>query len=314
MLNDQRELANLLADSALYEHLTGNDYDSLETIRDIFAQADAISRQPILVSHLVANGINALAISRLELISPGLRLADDPSRPIQPITPAQRKQVQSLIAILIDPAISNQTRYTFEGERMMQLDTILWMSSHSVLRPLYLRDVSQSLDLNSRMMAASTQPTLAAAMQIASPMPPKTATISHISLLSSLIPSYTRFMTTEYRIRAERQMVAVALAARLYQIDHHGQWPAKLEDLVPHYLPSVPIDPLSSTGKPLGYLLANHGIRPMVHSAGDSGIDLALRESAVPGWPQHGWSTTTSDQWRDISRFSPPPTTRSSDE
>ena len=49
-------------------------------------------------------------------------------------------------------------------------------------------------------------------------------------------------------------MAAVALAIRLYRADHGGAWPASLGELVPAYLPAIPIDPLASNGSPLHYV------------------------------------------------------------
>ncbi|HEY1629249.1 MAG TPA: hypothetical protein VGF52_05285, partial [Tepidisphaeraceae bacterium] len=124
-LNPQRELANLLADTALEEHLTGNDSEAIETIRDLFAQSDALDQRPILISHLVAIGIRALGLHRLQLIAPGLRLADDPSPAptTQPTTPVQRRQVQDLINLLL-ASDSSGLQFALQGERMLVMDSV----------------------------------------------------------------------------------------------------------------------------------------------------------------------------------------------
>ena len=64
----------------------------------------------------------------------------------------------------------------------------------------------------------------------------------------------TRFLTTDFRCRAERRATAALLALRLYHLDH-GRWPAALAELVPAYLPAVPLDPLVGGNRPIGYLV-----------------------------------------------------------
>ena len=309
MLSQQRELANVLADSALYEHLIGNDFEAMEIIRDLLAQADAMDRQPLLIGHFVALGLDSLAFSHLHLIAPGLQLTDDPARPIAPLIPARQQQVREIIAILIRPT-DHDLINAIQGERMLQLDMLIWGTHSSLLRALYLRDVPEVMNINQRLIIASTQPTDTAAMRIAAPFSPGIITPGQLSY--SQFPSYDRLLQGEYRCRAQRRMMAVDLAVRLYRIDHQGRWPAKLDDLVPQYLPAVPIDPTSNGAAPLGYFLADHGNRPLLHMAGERGIDIKLNESAVPAGPQDGWDGTIRDQWLDLSNFSPTPSTQPS--
>jgi len=51
-------------------------------------------------------------------------------------------------------------------------------------------------------------------------------------------------------------MAAVALAIRLYEIDHSHR-PATLDELVPDYLPEVPDDPFADDGGKIGYSIEN---------------------------------------------------------
>ncbi len=313
-LNSQRHLANLLGDTAVYEHFTGNDAAALEHIRDIFAAADALDQQPILVSHLVAGGVRALALHRLQVIAPGIRLADDPSPATAPSTrpavPAQRAQVQALIALLLDLRSQQEgMRRALQGERMMQVDSIDWMTNNSLLlRPMYQLDQVRVLEPMRQFISSTTQPTWPAAQQAMTAPAPLKPSLARL-MSSVLSPSLQRAIEIDYRIHTERAMTAVSLAARLYQIDHHGQWPANLEALVPLYLPSVSLDPFSPAGKPLGYLLAKNGTRPIVYSMGTSGTDRAMSESELRELvePSYGWQGKTKLQWRDLSYFEPSP-------
>src|ERR1041385_4634754 len=81
-LNLARALANDLGDSALYQHLHGDDAAAIETIRDILHLRDLLcqtSEEPNLVRPLVGIGIDALAQYRLLMIASAARLTNDPA-------------------------------------------------------------------------------------------------------------------------------------------------------------------------------------------------------------------------------------------
>src|SRR5206468_8028557 len=79
-LNNQRELANLLGDAAIYEHLRHNEKAALDHIEELLFQVRAIDREAFLINHLVAVGIQALTDARIELIAPALDIKDDEAR------------------------------------------------------------------------------------------------------------------------------------------------------------------------------------------------------------------------------------------
>ncbi len=63
----------------------------------------------------------------------------------------------------------------------------------------------------------------------------------------------------------------VVLASHQYQ-RNHGEFPNSIEQLVPNFLDSVPIDPMDDTGAPLRYRLETDGTA-VVWSVGPDGID-----------------------------------------
>jgi hypothetical protein len=76
-------------------------------------------------------------------------------------------------------------------------------------------------------------------------------------------------------------MAAVLLALRLYQFDHDGRLPRKLEELSPAYLPAVPIDPFAADGRSLGWL--PDAAPPRVYSVGQNGTDEMATTGGVGG-------------------------------
>jgi hypothetical protein len=78
--NGVRAVANEVGDAAVYEHLQGDDFAAIESIRDIWHLADLIEDQPkkYLVCLLVSTGIRALTCDRLEIITSNIALTKDP--------------------------------------------------------------------------------------------------------------------------------------------------------------------------------------------------------------------------------------------
>jgi len=86
-----------------------------------------------------------------------------------------------------------------------------------------------------------------------------------------LLPRYDVELQRHFECASARRLAATVLAVRWYACDHGGQLPARLDDLVPAYLPSVPADPFAETNAPIRYL--NHPARPAVYSVGENGVD-----------------------------------------
>jgi hypothetical protein len=59
-------------------------------------------------------------------------------------------------------------------------------------------------------------------------------------------------LAAEARNEVARRALVQVMAIRAWQLRHGGQFPARLEELVPDELPSLPVDPHS--GRPFGYL------------------------------------------------------------
>jgi hypothetical protein len=71
------------------------------------------------------------------------------------------------------------------------------------------------------------------------------------------------------RMEAARDLTVTAIALKRYELKH-GQLPEKLDQLVPEFLPAVPIDCFS--GKPLHYQLQTTGAY-LLYSVGEDGHD-----------------------------------------
>ena len=112
-------------------------------------------------------------------------------------------------------------------------------------------------------------------------IPEKTAgkTICDI-MIALLAPGNTKVYTGRDRCEQVQRNIQVAFALAAYRSDN-GHYPAKLEDLAPKYLPSIPADLFS--GKPLIYRPTENGY--LLYSVGPNEKDDGGRtaDDAPPG-------------------------------
>lgn len=328
-LNQARDLANIVGDSALHAHLHGDDLEAVERVRDVRRLAQDIDRQPFLVSHLVSIGIQALALSRLEVITPDLQIGDSTPPTIHPAT---REQLQAMVKQLVAESDDYKALHdTMAAERVAALDTTRFYARDAMLlRPMFDLAAAQELQESAIVVRAGDERTHTAAKQVLAAMQPQNIHLS--PMLTMPIPSKepqaaprisritnwmsagsyaARFLNVDQRVRVEQRLAAVALAMRMYRVDH-DEWPKSLDVLVPKYLPRVPQDPFA-TDKPIGYMLIKHGLpdgkdRPLIYSVGEAG-DVDVEEKYAPPVPTYDW-TRGSFQFRDLERWSPPPSTQ----
>lgn len=291
-LNEQRELALLLHGAALVEHERGNDRAALRHAGEILFVGRAVGRTPILISYLVSVGITALGCDAIVQIVPDLRVGPDTGAATMAAT---RGQVKALIAELLDEQEARQALVrAFRGERVSYLDSTAATLSGRMntaaggggpaprpragagfvaifVKPMFHRSARVVVAHLGEMIQGADAPDWPAYQRRVPKEPAEVTKEPKKYMLASIfLPSIDRVAKHHYRILADRRLAAVCLAARLYAIDHGGQLPAKLEDLVPDYLPAVPLDPLTA-GKPLQYVADPD--RPRVYSVGDNEKD-----------------------------------------
>jgi hypothetical protein len=83
-----------------------------------------------------------------------------------------------------------------------------------------------------------------------------------------LLPALSRAVLQGEKCRARLRAAAAACAAIRFKNDR-GAWPRSLDELVPDYLTSVPLDPMN--GQPLVYLVEEDSI--LIYSRGDNLFD-----------------------------------------
>ena len=292
-LSLQRQLSRVLCAVAIYQHHIGNDEQAIETLRDVFHQAEMVDQRPTLISHLVALAIDAFGVSRVERVSHDLAIGDSPA--------AARDAVESLIAELLDERpLSEGLRTAMQVERMCQLDVVLGIvnkkfgliSSLSLgatgqpsltdrvfsypIKPLFEMDGIVMIRHMNQILQVCEQPSWPAADRIIKPLEQEWESSSNglgiikRPLSNWMLPSLERTVLFHHICLAQRRMAAIALAIRLYELDH-GRRPTELAKLVPDYLDEVPRDPMSPDGATFHYL--PEAEVPVLYSVGENGVD-----------------------------------------
>lgn len=286
-LRSQRELAKLQQWVALGDHSKGNDRKALDHVLDLLRQADAIEQGPfvVLVTSLSADGLEELSSELVQRISPDLKIVDAPPQASTALNAADRRQVQAVIASLLD-----ETRFhaaslrAWEGERMMTLDATEYIAQGTsplasqplawLIKPMILLDGNRmATDLTQARLAAGLADKPAAEAAFAKRDDRDITELGWAVHLQSRAFAHplARLMGSRFQALTERRAAAIELAIRLYRVDHAGRWPAALSELVPDYLSAVPADPMAADSRPFGYRPA--ATPPVLYSVGENGID-----------------------------------------
>jgi hypothetical protein len=203
---------------------------------------------------------------------------------------ASPADVRKLIASLLDETTTQSGFETaIQAERMVQLDTIaprggggnpeLGAATNYAARPWFDREGLANLERNTRVIdavrGAADWPAARQRLNALPAMPRREFFASFD--LHNLV---RRAAENHFLTLADRRLAATALAVRLYQIDHGGARPQRLDELVPAYLPKVPLDAMAAGGQPIRYLpRAEH---PVLYSVGRNAADDAGDEAAMP--------------------------------
>jgi hypothetical protein len=339
-LNNCRALANLLADTAELIHLRGNDAEAIERVRDVIHLADSLDDNSLmLVTRLVSVGIDDLAVNQLRLIAVDHLAIENARYPnsfqtTRPIVPVRRQVLLDLIHQLLDEQkVDAAKRLAILSERMFSLDVILWLADQQVLlRPMFKLDAARMLRNKEFALRAVEQPNFPAAYATLAAAPPSdpplvsqapsapagpmpavatNMTTPRFSRAASTAFGWTmdRYLMAESSVAADRRTTAITLAMQLYRADH-GTWPANLNELVPTYLPAVPLDPFIASPTPIGYLLDKQ-TRPDGKDRPLLFFDPSGNPTTTPPPPTPSFYAQSPRirDWRDVTLWQPAPTT-----
>jgi hypothetical protein len=311
-MSGHRHLCTVLCSAALLDHENGDDASALARLDRAIFLSRYMDKHPTLVGHLVSIGCMAMVSSHVFEIAPDLKIGTEKGD-------ASLQDVRKLIDQLLDdqPPMDG-LHLAFKGERMAEVDSVQCLingtpiqltnrgqdevpgSGNAVmrylLRPVFYHNASFMIDHMNATMPCLDAPDYPAAKPM---IAPKQADLSPVNFLAMmLIPAMERAIETHHRCTSDRRLAATALAIRWYAVDHNGQRPASLGELVPKYLPFIPKDALLRD-KPLGYV--PDPADPRLYSAGYDNVDDGGSEAWLKR-PHHAGPPRRGDEWQTLDR------------
>jgi hypothetical protein len=266
----------LLATEALLDASNGDIEKSLADLRAAGTVADSIAEEPLLISQLVRIGGWGIICKRTELILNGASLKDEQLAELQTLF-RDAERPDSMVRGLGGERASGLSVFMGSRDQLLlfggssstpptiteRLRTSLFMGalkSTGILR----KDKSFYLDIMATNIAAAEAPfperlALGQQASTAALSPPNRLCIFSRMLLPALGRALQRDGDHAARIRTTQ----TAIAIERFRLAHNNL-PADLNELVPTYLASMPLDPFD--GKPLRFKRLSSGY--VVYSIG----------------------------------------------
>lgn len=275
-----RQAANLLSLQARWEAAEGNLSAALADTAAIFRLARHAAAEPFIMSVLVGVAIERIGLNTLDqLLATGTPKAEElaPLKTVEPffyraqvVRSLQAEQAMGLAvygslaegdsqvlnifyAIVADGESQGWTPLAFLGP--------IW-------RLYYLaEDVESYRQVGQHALGQLSRP-YPHAVQWSRAADEQTRTIATGMISRSLLLTFAKTGVSAARGDACRRLVQLGTALAEYR-SAEGKFPAKVEELVPRYLPAVPLDPFS--GEPLR--MVPHGRGVAVYSIGPDSKD-----------------------------------------
>lgn len=239
----------------------GETQAAVDDLLTIVGVSESLSNEPILVSQLVRIACLNVAVEGTEKLLAHGGLTDEQLRQIGEAFARQDFQ--------------EAFRTSLAGERWMFVRTFevgaSGLSDSGAYIPLWFRgaDLAKGLELFRRADEAAQQGLLEAykagdaiETELDALTNGPTAGLRYVFTLL-MFPAIKAAVSAHLRAEAAATLAETAVACERYRLAH-GDLPAKLEDLVPEYLASVPLDPFDE--QPLRYVVDAQG--PRLYSIG----------------------------------------------
>lgn len=278
-----RDLANVVSATALYEHARGNDAEAIELARDMLS----ITRRFQHDRGGVFDAFSGIFVERTALtiwaVADEMNVNVAAGATTQPTGPANTVQVKSLIGELLDDGNGNQQlaramrrqridlagRLTDPKVRTQMLSQIILAGVPEAPLDLDIVRFLARMEQTAAHLAANRPGDAEAAWALSASQDRTVITRVSQPISSQASESFRLQFKTNRQKLTELHAVATALAVRLYEIER-GNLPNQLEELVPDYLPAIPVDPFSRDQKAFRYLKAPS---LMIYSVGENGTD-----------------------------------------
>lgn len=305
-----RVVVDLLRWEAALAAEEGDRTRATDALLALLSAARSIGDEPFLISQLVRMAGRAIMVNAVErflaqtpdpmgLAELQAALAAEAEEPLLLYgTRGERASVDRLFENMHSGIVTHTDLAKQGGSRDLRDRFASWY-----FRPLLPTDHAFALEWLTKYVEAARRPVHEQPLLIAAiPDPPKDPKY----LLSSLLlPAVDRVAHAHWRSTAIGRCAVVGVACERFRLKH-GRWPEALDELVPAFLPAVPLDPYD--GQPLRYAKWPDGVA--VYSVGkrpqqSRGFEVPA-DPVKPGLPEgveFGFRLWNADK----RRHPPPP-------
>lgn len=284
-MSEHRQIARMLAIEATYRQSTGDAAGAVDSVLTLQRMANHVAGGTFIIEHLVGNAICDLTAQTLQRLSADESLDDAVVR-------RALAESESLAAEFPDWEIS------VANEQAMMLDTVQRLMENPAMLPyfasggfsmpadsgvdegwrrlgrrlarLHMPDRTVKRQLTSHFEAIRT------AAQPAAPGRPAAYGLDDEAFREAipvwnvvaqvLMPSLSRSFELDVRSRSNLERARINVAAAAYR-RKHGAAPRRIDELVPAYVKSIPLDPASGS--------------PLALSSGDVAVPMLDRDFRI---------------------------------
>jgi hypothetical protein len=282
-----RQSARILAVHAVLAADKGDTEQATAAVNDMLELAQSVRHEPVMISQLVRIACEAIGVGIIErilartslpnneLLSMEQKIASIEDQPVIADAyigercashgPIRSGKASEFLDVALPGTtgpswIAKPMQVTYQIAGLHELDALWYLNLSDAARTI----VQRPLDSNSVVELRA----IGSRAQRAPPL---------LTATRAFTAGFEGYPVRELRVLAQKRCMRAALAVERYR-NEKGKLPDKLEELVPLYLGTIPIDPFSSQPvrfKPQakGYLIYSFG----EDLKDDSGSDAALR-------------------------------------
>ncbi len=279
-LSEIRECSKLLRLSILDKVFSGNTDQAVQEIKEHFRLGESLAPDPFLICHLVRVAIHAGGVDSVRMVLEKTTLS--------------RQQMNELQSELIQFRDRLQMDHAFIGERLYFLDQEQMRQSLGFgtvpARFSGLMDINiiRTLEFYDQLEAVTKLPPQDRLKQYQQ-IEKDVEQLSVLYFVTKItLPALSKVGSIDLRVRAQLDSAITALSVERFR-QAEGRLPESLEELVPRYMETVPIDPFD--GKPLRYKRLEKGYT--IYSIGDDGEDNGgIPKEKVKKGEKYDWPFT----------------------
>ena len=258
-----RGAARLLALEAHVRAHRGDASGTAQSIEAMLALGRSLENEPVIVSMLVRLACEGMARHHLTDLLPHVAFAD------QDLVRLQNRLAQIKHEPALRRALLGERVLGYQELEKLGFGSMPWNSGSADVQTVYLDSMQRLLTASQRPWPAA----LADARQVEAELEQNAQAASSFGrgkyvMTAGVAASAVAAFSAVGRSRARNDATITALAIERYR-RQHGSLPAGLPDLVPDFLPALPIDPFN--GRPLRYQPSQ--AEYVIYNVGADGID-----------------------------------------